>query len=58
MPGNRWVEFYVHMAPRMPVDNGYRNVPGLALPRDGNLVVSDAPGVGIELTLEMIGSAT
>ncbi|MBS38434.1 MAG: hypothetical protein CMO26_22270 [Thiotrichales bacterium] len=58
LPGNRWGEFYVHSAPGVPLDNGYRNVPGMAVPRDGKLVVSDAPGFGIELTLEMIESAT
>lgn len=38
--------------------NTYRATPGMALPVDGYLFPSDAPGFGIEITLEGIESAT
>ena len=57
LPGNRWGEFFFGTAPGVGLADGYRNVPGTALPAKGKLVPSDAPGFGIELTLEMIESA-
>ena len=57
LPGNRWGEYFVATAPGLDLADGYRNVPGMALPERGKLVPSDAPGFGIELTLGMIESA-
>ena len=57
LPGNRWGEYYIGSAPGVDLMDGYRNVPGMALPEKGKLVPSDAPGFGIELSLEMIESA-
>ena len=57
LPGNRWGEYFVGTAPGVDLADGYRNVPGMALPDRGKLVPSDAPGFGIELTLAMIESA-
>ncbi len=57
LPGNRWGEYFIRTAAGVDLADGYRNVPGMALPRKGKLVPSDAPGFGIELTLAMIESA-
>ena len=57
LPGNRWGEYFVGTAPGENLADGYRNMPGMALPEKGKLVPSDAPGFGIELTLEMIEAA-
>ena len=57
LPGNRWGEFFVGTAPGVDLRDGFRSVPGMALPEKGRLVPSDAPGFGIELTLGMIEAA-
>ena len=57
LPGNRWGEFFVGTAPGVDLMEGFRSVPGMALPEKGKLVPSDAPGFGIELTLGMIEAA-
>jgi L-rhamnonate dehydratase len=57
LPGNRWGEFYIGTAPGAALKGGYRHTPGMSLPVKGKLVPSDAPGFGIELTLDMIESA-
>ena len=56
LPGNRWGEMFVGD----PIGDlySYRSTPGMALPVDGHLVPSDAPGFGIELSLEGIEAAT
>ncbi len=58
LPGNRWAEMYVGCAPGESLMNAWRSTPGMALPTDGWLVPNDAPGFGIELTLEQIVEAT
>ena len=58
LPGNRWGEYFVGTAPGLDLKDSYRSVPGMAIPEEGRLVPSDAPGFGIELTLEMIEAAT
>ena len=57
LPGNRWGEYFVATAPGVDLRDGYRNVPGMALPEKGEVVPSDAPGFGIEMRLEDIESA-
>jgi L-rhamnonate dehydratase len=57
LPGNRWSEYLVISAPGIDLMAGYRNTPGMSLPVNGKLVPSDAPGFGIELTLEMLEAA-
>ena len=57
LPGNRWGELFVGTAPGVDLRDGFRSVPGMALPEKGELVPSDAPGFGIELTLGMIEAA-
>ena len=57
MPSNTWGELLVDTAPDTPLIPGFRPTPGMALPRDGYLVPNDAPGFGIELTMEELESA-
>ena len=57
LPGNRWGELFVGTAPGVDLREGFRSVPGMALPEKGKLKPSDAPGFGIELTLGMIEAA-
>ena len=59
MPAVPWGELFVGSAPGVPLDSvrGYRQTPGMALPKDGMLVPSDAPGFGIELTLDELHAA-
>lgn len=49
-------EMYVGSARSLA--GSYRATPGMALPDGGRLVPSDAPGFGIELTLDAIEAAT
>ena len=58
LPGNRWAEMFFDTAPGESLMNSYRATPGMALPVNGYLVPSDAPGFGIEITLEGIEAAT
>ena len=53
-----WAEFLIITAPGEPMHDGYRTNPGMAFPRDGLLVPSDAPGFGIELSMSDIEEAT
>ena len=58
LPGNRWGEVFIGTPPGADLMDAYRATPGMALPVDGHLVPSDAPGFGIEITLEGIEAAT
>ena len=58
MPSNTWGEMLVETAPGAPLIDGFRPTPGMAVPKDGYLVPKDAPGFGIELTMEELESAT
>ncbi len=57
LPGNRWGEYFIESAAGENIMNGYRNTPGMALPKNGKLIPSDAPGFGIEVTLDMLETA-
>ncbi len=59
MPAVPWGELFIGSAPGVPLDSilGFRQTPGMALPKDGMLVPSDAPGFGIELTLDQLYAA-
>ncbi len=57
MPSIPWGEFFVGTAPGVPLEEGQRRTPGMAVPKEGFLVPSDAPGFGIELTREQIEAA-
>ena len=57
MPNIPWGEFFVSSAPGVPLIQGYRPTPGMAVPLDGFLVPSDAPGFGIELGLSDLEAA-
>ncbi|MBT6203958.1 MAG: enolase C-terminal domain-like protein [Alphaproteobacteria bacterium] len=50
MPSNTWGEIFIDSAPGVPLEEGWRPTPGMAVPINGTLVPSDAPGFGIELT--------
>ena len=58
LPGNRWGEFAVTAGRGASLMDNYRATPGMALPIDGHVVPSDAPGFGIEMTLQAIEAAT
>jgi L-rhamnonate dehydratase len=58
LPGNRWGEMFVGASPGGNLMNTYRATSGMALPVNGYLVPSDAPGFGIEITLDGIEAAT
>ena len=58
LPHHHSSEFYIGGAPPENLLDAYRGVPGMALPIDGRIVPSDAPGFGIELTLDQIEAAT
>ena len=58
MPASTWAEFLIITAPGEPIHDGYRTHPGMAFPKDGMLVPSDAPGFGIELSMSDIEEAT
>lgn len=58
MPTNIWGELYIDSAPGVPLEDGWRPTPGMALPKGGYLVPSDAPGFGITLNLDQIEAAT
>jgi L-rhamnonate dehydratase len=47
-PAAPWCEYFVASPPGVPLDEVWR-LPGLAAPRDGWLVPSDAPGFGLEI---------
>ena len=47
-PASPWCEYFVGTPPGVPLDDCWR-IPGMALPVDGWLVPSDAPGFGLEI---------
>ena len=57
LPGNRWAEMFIGCAPGESLMNAWRSTPGMAVPVDGWLVPSDAPGFGIELTRDQLDAA-
>ena len=58
LPNNLWGEFNVDSGVGVPLVDGYRPTPGMAIPENGYLVPSDAPGFGLEISLEAIEAAT
>ena len=52
-PNSRWGEYFVGGAPGVPLAETH-TFPGMAIPKDGYVVVSDAPGFGHGLSLEAI----
>ena len=58
MPSNMWGELYVDSAPGVPLAEGWRPTPGMAVPKDGWLVPSDAPGFGVDLGLDDLEGMT
>ena len=58
LTGNLWAEMYISCARDSSLMNSYRATPGMALPVNGMLQPNDAPGVGIELSLNDIDRAT
>lgn len=54
MPNIPWGEFFLGSPPGVPLSEAYRRTPGMSLPDNGYLVPSDAPGFGIELTLDEV----
>ena len=59
MPAIPWGGLSATSAPGVPLGSarGSRGTPGLAVPKDGRLIPSDAPGFGIELTLDEVQAA-
>jgi L-rhamnonate dehydratase len=55
---NLWAEMYMGGVPDEGFANVYRSTPGMAVPVQGRLEPSDAPGFGVELTLDTIEHAT
>jgi L-rhamnonate dehydratase len=53
MPNVPWGEFLPQGAPGVPLKDSV-TIPGMAVPKDGLLVPSDAPGFGIDVTLDWI----
>jgi len=47
-PAVPWLECFVGTPPGVPLAEGW-GLPGQAIPQDGWLVPSDAPGFGLEL---------
>ncbi len=58
LPGNLWAEMYINCPRDSPLMNSYRATPGMSFPENGRIQPSDAPGFGIELTLNDIERAT
>ncbi|WP_374627383.1 enolase C-terminal domain-like protein, partial [Devosia sp.] len=56
-PNSRWGEFFVGGAPGQPLRQT-NNYPGMAVPQDGFVVVSDAPGFGHGHSLDSIAAMT
>ncbi len=52
-PSSPWLECFIGPPPGVPLEEGW-GLPGQALPRDGWLVPSDAPGFGLELREEWL----
>ena len=58
LTGNLWAEMYISCARDSSLMNSYRATPGMALPVNGMLQPNDAPGFGIELSLNDVERAT
>jgi L-rhamnonate dehydratase len=54
-PAIRWAEYFVGGAPGVPLEE-LRVFPGMPVPKDGRVAPSDAPGFGLDLTLDGIDS--
>lgn len=54
MPNIPWGELFIGSAPGVPLGTTGRRTPGMAVPSEGFLTPSDAPGFGIEMTREEI----
>ncbi|MGG5818418.1 enolase C-terminal domain-like protein [Falsiroseomonas sp. HW251] len=54
-PCSRWGEYFLGSAPGIPLEET-RLFPGMAVPVDGRLVPSDAPGFGLGATLDDIAA--
>jgi L-rhamnonate dehydratase len=52
-PSSPWLECFVGPPPGVPLEEGWA-LPGQAIPRDGWLVPSDAPGFGLEIAEEWL----
>jgi L-rhamnonate dehydratase len=50
LTANTWAEMYIGSEPGASLMDSYRATPGMALPIDGHIRPTDAPGFGIELT--------
>ncbi|MGY9072658.1 MAG: enolase C-terminal domain-like protein [Acidimicrobiales bacterium] len=57
LANNTWAEMYIGSARGASLMDSYRATPGMSLPVNGEIVPSDAPGFGIELTLSDIERA-
>ena len=44
-----WCEFFIGSAPGVSLEDGWRGVPGQAIPKDGYFTPSEAPGFGLEI---------
>ena len=53
MPESPMAEFWLGSDPGVPLEEAGR-LPGVAVPKDGRLVPSDAPGFGLEIPQEWI----
>jgi L-rhamnonate dehydratase len=56
-PNSRWGEYFVGGGPGTPL-SATHNYPGMAVPKDGYCVPSDAPGFGHGHTLDSIAAMT
>ncbi len=54
MPNIPWGEYFVPTPPGVPLAESRRPTPRMSIPENGYLIPSDAPGFGIELTLDEI----
>lgn len=52
-PAAPWLECFVGSFPGVPIEEGW-GLPGQAMPKDGWLVPSDAPGFGLEVSPAMV----
>ena len=53
MPAIPWTECFVGSAPGVPPEQAAR-MPGAAIPKEGRMKPSDAPGFGVEVTLDQL----
>jgi L-rhamnonate dehydratase len=57
MPNCPWGEFLPQGAPGAPLTEDII-IPGMSVPKNGSLVPSQAPGFGMEITLDWIDERT